>query len=100
MTVLTEGGVMSTTATAFRAGNSVVVALPKSWRSANGVHAGDRMALDDTIDGEITFRKADAVPEPEELDGLIDFLESLPTDDWPWGDGKEDDRALLAERYG
>lgn len=90
---------MNATATAFKAGNSVVVALPPSWRKANGVHAGDKVVLDDSVSGEITFRKVSEESGAGDFEGLVDFVESLPMGDWPWGDSKEDDRALLAERY-
>lgn len=90
---------MSTVATAFKAGNSVVVALPPTWRKANGVQAGDKVVLDDSVSGEITFRKASEEPKAGSLADLVDFIESLPAGEWPWGDSKEDDRALLAERY-
>lgn len=90
---------MQATATAFKAGNSVVVALPNSWRKKNEVHAGDKMVLDTAVSGEITFRKLNEQPSNECFSEMLDFLESLPTDSWPYGDNKEDDRALLAERY-
>lgn len=98
-----SGGTVQTVGKAkvMRCGNSLVVALPKAWREANGVELGDYLEYDPLAGKEISFSK----PRPskggrrEALRALMGIAARQP--DIPWeDDSREADKARAGERYG
>lgn len=90
---------MGTSATVIKFGNSAAVVLPARWRKANGIEIGDKLQVNESVPGRLTFITGPRASRRAALQDLDVLLSSLPRREWEGGDSPDDDRRMIAERY-